>query len=370
MSIVSNNIKYLRRLNGLTQEQFARRIGIKRSLLGAYEEARANPNLDNLMSIARAFNTTVDNLLKQDLRKIRETPDLTIPLDGPPLSGAALNRPGPLLPEVTEPEAPDDPQPLSAVLDQYYHIPPVQRPTPPEPFRRSESRPPAAINLVAQRVVPRPISVKEGRSPLPVQLTAASQPLVFNNVYENTPPRPAASRPTEPPVAERHNGDETHQPTSVQLVRRSDFEAYQQHHQQTGFLNSLPRFQLPMLPPGSYRAFEAGEEFVYEGALLIGQFVRNWFDVVDGKQFVVMIQNQGILFRRVFNQVKAKGTLLLTSDKPDVPGREVPIRDVQEIWEVKAFVSQQLPDPPPSLDRMRHLLDDMRFELERIQGKP
>ena len=51
MSIVSNNIKYLRRLNGLTQEQFARRIGIKRSLLGAYEEARANPNLENLNNI-------------------------------------------------------------------------------------------------------------------------------------------------------------------------------------------------------------------------------------------------------------------------------------------------------------------------------
>jgi transcriptional regulator with XRE-family HTH domain len=48
MSIVSNNIKYLRRLNGLTQEQFARKIAIKRSLLGAYEEARANPNLTNL----------------------------------------------------------------------------------------------------------------------------------------------------------------------------------------------------------------------------------------------------------------------------------------------------------------------------------
>ena len=78
MSIVSNNIKYLRRLNGLTQEQFARRIGIKRSLLGAYEEARANPNLENLKTIAQVFGTSVDSLIKTDIRKIRETPGISL----------------------------------------------------------------------------------------------------------------------------------------------------------------------------------------------------------------------------------------------------------------------------------------------------
>eukprot|EP01031_Cornospumella_fuschlensis_P012665 gene12665-15476_t len=78
MSIVSNNIKYLRRLNGLTQEQFSRRIGIKRSLLGAYEEARANPNLENLKTIAQVFGTSVDSLIKTDIRKIRETPGISL----------------------------------------------------------------------------------------------------------------------------------------------------------------------------------------------------------------------------------------------------------------------------------------------------
>jgi transcriptional regulator with XRE-family HTH domain len=88
MSIVSNNIKYLRRLNGLTQEQFSRRIGIKRSMLGAYEEARANPNLDNLKMIAQVFGTTVDSLIKTDIRKIKETPGLN--LSNQPQSIAAI----------------------------------------------------------------------------------------------------------------------------------------------------------------------------------------------------------------------------------------------------------------------------------------
>ncbi|RYF46906.1 MAG: XRE family transcriptional regulator, partial [Cytophagaceae bacterium] len=68
MTLVSDNIRYLRKLNGLTQEQFSRKINIKRSLLGAYEEGRANPNGQNIQAIAKAFNTTVELLTRQDLR--------------------------------------------------------------------------------------------------------------------------------------------------------------------------------------------------------------------------------------------------------------------------------------------------------------
>ncbi len=106
--MVANNIKYLRRMNGLTQEQFARKIGIKRSLLGAYEEGRANPNLDNLMNIAKIFGTTVDNLLKNDIRRLRETQGVPIPQPAPQLQ---LNA------------EPADPKPLSAIIDKYYKQP-------------------------------------------------------------------------------------------------------------------------------------------------------------------------------------------------------------------------------------------------------
>ena len=67
MSIVSNNIKFLRKKEHLTQEQLALKIGIKRSLVGAYEEGRADPRLNNLLKIAELFNVTVDSLISQDL---------------------------------------------------------------------------------------------------------------------------------------------------------------------------------------------------------------------------------------------------------------------------------------------------------------
>jgi transcriptional regulator with XRE-family HTH domain len=46
MSIISSNIKFLRKKKGLTQQNFADQVGIKRSLVGAYEEERAEPKYD------------------------------------------------------------------------------------------------------------------------------------------------------------------------------------------------------------------------------------------------------------------------------------------------------------------------------------
>jgi transcriptional regulator with XRE-family HTH domain len=166
MSIVSNNIKYLRRLNGLTQEQFARKIGIKRSLLGAYEEARANPNLTNLKNMAHAFGVSVDNLLKNDLRKLRETPDL-----GLPFNPAALSPASPLLRETT----PTAPQPLAAVINRFQ---------PPRPTLRLVARP------ITLKPVHRENFIRENPSPA----SASSGPLRFNNHYENA----AQARPASP----------------------------------------------------------------------------------------------------------------------------------------------------------------------------
>ena len=72
MTLVSKNIKFLRKKNGYTQEQFSEKIGIKRSLLGAYEEGRADPRLNNLLNIAREFEVSVDALIGKN---IEDAPD-------------------------------------------------------------------------------------------------------------------------------------------------------------------------------------------------------------------------------------------------------------------------------------------------------
>ncbi|MCW3080858.1 LexA family transcriptional regulator [Segetibacter sp.] len=67
MSQAGKNLKYLRKLRGWTQEEFASKLKIKRSLLGAYEEERAEPKLEVLEIISGIFKITLDELLLKDV---------------------------------------------------------------------------------------------------------------------------------------------------------------------------------------------------------------------------------------------------------------------------------------------------------------
>src|ERR1700760_1527002 len=69
MSIISSNIKFLRKKRGLTQQQFADQVGIKRSLVGAYEEERAEPKYDLLKVIAAFFEISIDDFIKEEINE-------------------------------------------------------------------------------------------------------------------------------------------------------------------------------------------------------------------------------------------------------------------------------------------------------------
>jgi len=67
MSNISSNLKYLRKKNGQTQQQFADLMGIKRSLVGAYEEDRAEPKYELLKRIAENFDLTIDEFINENI---------------------------------------------------------------------------------------------------------------------------------------------------------------------------------------------------------------------------------------------------------------------------------------------------------------
>ena len=66
-SYAGKNLRYLRKLRGWTQEEFANKLKIKRSLIGAYEEERAEPRLDVLEEMCNIFKLSLDELLLKDL---------------------------------------------------------------------------------------------------------------------------------------------------------------------------------------------------------------------------------------------------------------------------------------------------------------
>lgn len=62
MANIAANLKYLRRKKKLTQQQFADIMEVKRSLIGAYEEDRAEPKYELLKRIASFFDLSMDEM--------------------------------------------------------------------------------------------------------------------------------------------------------------------------------------------------------------------------------------------------------------------------------------------------------------------
>ncbi|PTN09359.1 LexA family transcriptional regulator [Mangrovibacterium marinum] len=67
MNYLPVNLKFLRREHGLTQQDLASKLGLKRSHIGAYEEGRASPKIAMLQQMAATFELSLDQLISTDL---------------------------------------------------------------------------------------------------------------------------------------------------------------------------------------------------------------------------------------------------------------------------------------------------------------
>lgn len=70
--IIGQNLKQLRKLKNLTQQELADKLNIRRSSIGAYEECRATPRYETLESVSDFFGLPIDTLIREDLSQINE----------------------------------------------------------------------------------------------------------------------------------------------------------------------------------------------------------------------------------------------------------------------------------------------------------
>ena len=69
----SSNIKFLRRRRGVTQDDVADTLNMKRSTLSGYENGVAQPGFDALIAMSKYFNVAIDTLIKADLCSLPES---------------------------------------------------------------------------------------------------------------------------------------------------------------------------------------------------------------------------------------------------------------------------------------------------------
>lgn len=76
---LSENLRMLRELRGLSQDQLARMAGIPRPTWTALESGSANPTLSVLLRAARALGVSIDELINQPKALVRHYPASQLP---------------------------------------------------------------------------------------------------------------------------------------------------------------------------------------------------------------------------------------------------------------------------------------------------
>ena len=79
--VFGQRIKQLRKELGLSQRDFAEKIGVTASALSAYEKGAKNPSVNVAIDVASQFNVSLDWLCGLAKYTCRFTPDDSIPFD-------------------------------------------------------------------------------------------------------------------------------------------------------------------------------------------------------------------------------------------------------------------------------------------------
>ena len=135
------------------------------------------------------------------------------------------------------------------------------------------------------------------------------------------------------------------------------------------YIEQLPSFHMPHLSNGTYRCFEVqGNSMVrtfFDGDLVFGKYVENLNDIKDGRVYVIISKNDGVVLKRVINRIKERGKLILKSDNKNgnYPTYTINAEEIMEVWYVTMFASKQMPEPIDVYDRL-HDLESKVVELE------
>ena len=73
-TILSHNIKFLRKLFKISQEDLANKLNISRSNIAAYESKNVEPRLKTLLEIARFFDISIQALIDTKLEEGNDYP--------------------------------------------------------------------------------------------------------------------------------------------------------------------------------------------------------------------------------------------------------------------------------------------------------
>jgi phage repressor protein C with HTH and peptisase S24 domain len=160
---------------------------------------------------------------------------------------------------------------------------------------------------------------------------------------------------------------------NIELVPQKAAAGYLNGYEDPSYLEELPRFRLPNLPVGTYRAFEIkGDSMlpVQPGSIVICEYEDNPNYIKSGHAYIILSRHDGVVYKRVFVNPDQPEALLLRSDNPSYEPYSISLDEVLEVWKAKYLISKLDQDvAQPSIDDMARMMQELRSEVDRLKQK-
>jgi hypothetical protein len=98
-----------------------------------------------------------------------------------------------------------------------------------------------------------------------------------------------------------------------------------------------------------------------------GEFLHNWRDIKNGKAYIILTSNDGIVFKVVENNIEKNGRLVLFSLNALYEPYEVHISDVKEVWKFIHYISDELPEPVLPEKQLLRTVAAMKQDLYQLK---
>lgn len=157
----------------------------------------------------------------------------------------------------------------------------------------------------------------------------------------------------------------------IEVIPHKAMAGYLSGYSDPEFIEALQHISLPFLNNGKFRAFPvAGDSMPphKEGSFIIGRYVEQFGDVRDGRTYILLTKNEGIVYKRLNRN--GKNSLMLISDNTFYEPYSVKASDVLEIWEYACSIATSEFEPDNlTYDTIRDLLRDLKGDIHTLKNK-
>jgi len=158
----------------------------------------------------------------------------------------------------------------------------------------------------------------------------------------------------------------------IEIIPTKASAGYLSGYDDPEYIEQLQKIKLPFLPTGTHRAFPIkGDSMlpVKDGAFVVAKFVEDINDVRNGRTYIILTKDDGLVYKRVYNRTEGQNVLLLSSDNKMYKPYEVQTENILELWEFTCCINtQEYDEKELKLSSIASMFQGLKIELESIKN--